>query len=58
MVNFSKLAASAKKAVDKAGGPDAVKAKAQKALDDAGGKEGLKAKADDVRAVGVPGRGW
>lgn len=51
MVNFSKLAANAKKAVDKAGGPDAIKEKAQKAIDKAGGQDALKAKANDVKAV-------
>ncbi len=50
-MNFSKLAANAKKAVDKAGGPDAIKQKAQKAIDKAGGQEAIKAKATDVKGI-------
>jgi hypothetical protein len=51
MVNFSKLATQAKRAVDKAGGPDAIKQKAQDAIDKAGGKDALKAKADEVKGI-------
>ncbi len=55
MVSFRQLSNSAKKALEKAGGPDAVKQKAQKALDAAGGTEGLKKKAVDLRDVAKGG---
>jgi hypothetical protein len=51
MVNFSKLASQAKRAVDKAGGPDAIKEKAQAAIDKAGGTDTIKAKADEVKDI-------
>jgi hypothetical protein len=51
MVNFSKLAANARRAVDKAGGPDAIKEKAQKAIDKAGGQDAIKAKANEVKGI-------
>ncbi len=51
MVSFSRLAAQAKKAVDAAGGPEALKQKAQKAIDDAGGTDVIKAKATEVRDI-------
>lgn len=51
MVRFSRLASQAKRAVDKAGGPDAIKQKAQAAVDKAGGTETIKAKAAEVKGI-------
>ena len=51
MVNFSKLAARAKKAVDAAGGPDAVKDKAAGLKEVAAGKGSLSDKAKRAAEV-------
>lgn len=51
MVRFSRLASQAKRAVDKAGGPDAIKQKARVAVDKAGGTEAIKAKAAEVKGI-------